>query len=342
MKAKKLKGIVRRWRADGSEAHAGIAGLCRKDFIALSNEATVGDAISQLRRSAVRGNIFYLYLTDRAGKLVGNVSIRTLLTSTDETPLGRIGSREVVTLPISSPIQEAYHLFARARFLSLPVVSDDNVLLGVIHAHELLEEFGKKQEDLFEERSRGELFELLGIKAEDAGKGPAHVALGRLPWLLVNIVGGTCSALFIHFLGGNLKHAVEFLAFVPILLIVSESIGMQTASLVIANLHRAASRSRTREILAREMLVACLLGLTCAALVAGAVQLWKGMPALSVAVLVTIFVGSVAVSFLGNAVPYLFHRFKVDPRVAAGPVVLALADSTTLLFYLLFALWITR
>ncbi len=322
----------------------GLASLFRKDFLAVPISSTVGDAIRQVRQSAPRGNIFYLYVVDEHGKLEGNVSIRTLLTASDSQAIREVCSTSVVALPENSAILDAYHLFSEARFLSLPIVTGENVLLAVVHAHELLEEYGKRMEDLFEERSRGEIFELLGIQAEDAGSTPFQVASGRLPWLVINIIGGTFSAFFIHRLGGNLKQAVQYLAFVPILLIVAESIGMQTASIVIANLHRASSGSnaRLRKLMGREMGIASLLGLACAILLAGTIQLWKGTPALTATIALTVLAGSIFVAFLGNAIPFLFHRFKVDPRVAAGPVMLAVADCTTLLLYLTIALWITR
>lgn len=297
----------------------------------------VREAISRVRTSGKRGDIFYIYVTDDAGKLAGIVSIRNLLLAQDEDSIASIYSRSVVFLPESTPIERAYHIFSESKFLSLPVVDKDGGIKGVLHAHTLIEEYGNQIDTLFEERTRGELFELLGIKAESSTEKFFSVAWGRLPWLVVNILGGTVSAFFIHTVGGRLPNAVMLLAFVPILLIVSESIGMQTASLVIASLHRTGHR-KMHGIWLKELLIALVLGLCCAALVGGGAYLWQRSGEIAWPVTLTVFLGAVLVSTLGNAIPRLFHRLKIDPRVAAGPVVLAIADCSTLIVYLLICL----
>jgi len=278
---------------------------------------------------------------DEEERLQGIVSIRNLLGARDDQTISEIYSPSVVSLPENAPLKQAYQLFSKSRFLSLPVVSDDRTVLGVIHAHELVDEFGKPLEELFEERSRGELYELLGVKAEDATKSTLGTAIRRLPWLCLNMLGGSISALCIHSLGGRLDHAVEFLAFVPVLLVLSESIGMQSASMTIAQIHRSTSGSN-RSLFLKEFRVALLLGLSCAVLLAGPVFFWKHSSPLGIAMGLTILLGSVGVATLGNAIPRLFHRLRIDPRIAAGPVVLSVADSGVLVLYLLLALWISQ
>lgn len=304
-------------------------------------EASVADAIQTVRRAGQRGQIFYLYVVDREGVLRGIVSIRNLLLSKDTQKIADVCASGVVSLSVDAPVSEAYRLFSESRFLSLPIIDAGGKIRGVIHAHELIEEYEKETEELFEERTRGELFALLGIKAEDTSRGLFATAAGRLPWLLLNVLGGALSTLFIHFLGGKLRDAVEFLAFVPILLVISESIGMQTASVVIADLHRASSAKSTKPA-KREIGVALILG-TCSGLIIAAMALlWKGSGTLTTAIGLSILLGSLYVSGLGCALPSLIHRFRGDPRIAAGPVVLALADCGTLLVYLLLGLALTR
>lgn len=314
--------------------------LCIPNFITISLHLSVGEAIRVIRQSARHG-IFYIYVVDEQKRLSGVVSVRNLLVSSDEQKVSDIYAKGVVSVSEDMAIEEAYRIFSRDRFLSLPVTNADGQIIGVLHAHELIDEYEKDLEELFQERSRGELFELLGIKSEPVGS-PIALAWSRLPWLLINLLGGAISAFFIHDLASGLQDAVLYLAFVPILLIITESMGMQTMSIVIGHLHRVAKRPRLRHLFAREATVALLLAVGCSLCIAGPVYLWKGSLALSLSITLTILVGFLSACTLGHVFPALFHRMKVDPQIAAGPVVLAIADASTLVLYLLIALGISR
>lgn len=310
-----------------------LSSLVSPSFVKLLSTLSVGEAIAQVRKSARRGDIVYLYVVDGAERLTGVVSIRNLLLAQDHETVAAITTGQVVTLTENTSWTEALALFSKSRFLSLPFLTCEGKILGVLHAHTLLGERKQDLDALFEERSRGELFELLGIRAETLGQGVFATARERLPWLLVNLIGGALSAVAIHSLGGKLPNAVAALAFVPILLIVSESIGMQTASLVITSLHRAGQKS----LMARELAISLLLGLGCGALVSGGAYLWQHDWSFARPIGITVALGATWVSAIGQFIPSLIHRLRIDPRVAAGPVVLAVADFSTLLLYLLLA-----
>lgn len=311
------------------------------NFITVSLKGTVAEAIRTVRQSAKHG-IFYVYVVDSDQRLCGVVSVRALLVAKDDDPIDRIYSPGAVSLKASAPVQEAYRRFAKDRFLSLPVVDDAGVLVGVLHAHELIEEYEKGMEELFEERTRGALFELLGLKGKSEKEPVWRTAWSRFPWLLVNVFGGAISAYFIHRLGVGLRDAVLFLAFMPVLLIITESMGMQTLTVVISRLHGVGQTPRQGSTWLREMGVVALLGLLCALTISVPVFLWQRSWPLSAAIATTIGLGFVGVGLLANALPNLFHRLKVDPRLAAGPVVLALADAGTLVLYLCLGLWLQR
>jgi magnesium transporter len=319
--------------SDTADAH------CSNDFVSVPLDSTVAEALSILRRAAKRGSILYIYVVDPNEKLKGVIPIRNLLLAEDKDKIEGILSTNVVSLSESTPLREAYKTFSKSKFLSLPVLDHLGRIRGVLHAHELIDQ-NKKIEELFEERSRGQLFELLGIKAEDQAAKATSLVAGRLPWLGLNLLGGSLSALLIHLLGPKLKNAVQILEFVPVLLVITESLGMQTASMIIANLHRSPSAANSRAFALKECYVAFLVGICSATLLGSGIFLWRGSAVLSATVITSILLASICVSALASAIPYLFRRLKVDPRVAAGPVVLAIADPLTLLLFLLMALWI--
>lgn len=319
-----------------------MTALCRSNFVTIPLHSTVCEALTRIRGSAQRGDIFYLYVVDEHKHLSGVVSIRNLLLAKDHEPVASLLSRNLVVLSTETPLKEAYKIFSESRFLSLPVLTPAGHIMGVVHAHELLEQQSKRQHDtLFEERSRGELFELLGIKAEDQERSSSHIAVGRIPWLLINILGGSFSAFLIHGLAKDLANAVQLLAFVPVILIVAESVGMQAASLAIANLRDGGGRKRALTLLKKELPVAFCLGFLCALIVGGALYFLSGSVRATLPIVVATVLGTLWVSALGTLIPSLFHRLKLDPRISAGPFILALSDCSTLLIYLASAVWLS-
>lgn len=310
-----------------------ILELAKEEFISIPLSSTVEETLELLRTKAPKKNIFYLYVVDEKERLVGVVSIRNLIVAGKHTLVKDVYSPNPVFIRDGMPTEQAYTLFADSRFLSLPIVNEEGQMLGVLHAHELLDEFAKNTEQLFEERSRGELYELLGVKAEDATLSAFETARHRFPWLVINVFGGIISAFLIEHFGGKIPHAVTALSFIPVLLILSESIGMQTASVVISQL-RHLTKERRRSVLGRELCIALLLGLFLATPFAVAVFFWKRSLLLTLSISLTIAFGPMLVTFLGYIIPQLFHKMRIDARVASGPVLLAIADSSILFIYL--------
>jgi magnesium transporter len=311
-----------------------VRDFLQDNYVIVSLYSTVSQAIQSIRKSASKDNILYVYVIDRDQKLCGVVSIRNLLLANDEDSVSAIYSPSVVSLSEDSTLMDAYTLFSKSRFLSLPVVNEHGKLAGIVPAHELADKYETELKQLFEERSRGELFELLGVQAESASETSIQTAKKRLPWIGVNITGGMMSAVVIELLSGNLAHSVEYLAFLPILLLVSESVGMQSASVVISNLYRTKGKGRIGRIVVKEAGIAFLVSALCGLIVGTAIYFWKGYSAVALTVGFALPVGAVLVSCLGTLIPTIFHVLRFDPRVAAGPVVLAISDTMVLFLYL--------
>jgi magnesium transporter len=156
----------------------------------------------------------------------------------------------------------------------------------------------------------------------------------RLPWITVTIVGGLGCAL----IAGMFQHTLETLVvlgvFMPIVLALGESIGAQTTSVVLATFAEAAGRA---EDLTAFLIKECLVGLMAAVysgvVVAGASLLWHGNPRLGLLIGSAVLISVAWAALLAVVIPGLMKRFRVNPAIASGPLVLALADFSTLLVY---------
>ena len=107
--------------------------LMTTDFIELAADRTVGEAIATVKASAEEiESIYYVYVNDDDGKLIGAISWRHLMITDPHLQLNNVIQPRLVTLPIHADWTDIADLFLRYNFLYLPVVDEDGVLRGVI------------------------------------------------------------------------------------------------------------------------------------------------------------------------------------------------------------------
>ena len=318
---------------------APVADHARKDFPLLDANMAVGNALERIRREGVGERVIYFYAVDEEKRLVGVVPTRRLLTASLEAPLSEIMVRRVVAVPAAATVLDACEFFVLYKFLAFPVVDDKRRVIGIIDANLFAEEILEAGES--EDRYRPtapvgpEFFEALGFRIEQIrGASPWWSFRFRFPWLLVTVTGGTLSAILARFFEATLARSLVLAFFLTMVLALNESVSMQSMSVTI---HALRSISVTRGWLAaafrREAITALLLGVACGLVVSAIVFLWRNDLAGAFVIGGSIAVSLVSASVLGLGVPSLLHRFKLDLKIAAGPVTLAIADFVALVIY---------
>jgi magnesium transporter len=311
----------------------------RKDFPLLDANMTVGEALERIRREGVGERVIYFYAVDEQERLAGVVPTRRLLTASLETPLSEIMVRRVVAIPAAATVLEACEFFVLYKFLAFPVVDEKRRVIGIIDANLFAEEILEAGES--EDRYRPaapvgpEFFEALGFRIEQIrGASPWRGFRFRFPWLLVTVTGGTLSAILARFFEATLAGSLVLAFFLTMVLALNESVSMQSMSVTI---HALRSISVTSGWLAsafrREVVTALLLGVACGLVVSAIVFMWRNDLAGAFVIGGSIAVSLVSACVLGLGVPSLLHRFKLDLKIAAGPVTLALADFVALVIY---------
>jgi magnesium transporter len=194
--------------------------------------------------------------------------------------------------------------------------------------------------EMSEEEPHDDIFEAIGLHVEQLrNASPATAFRFRFPWLLSTIASGTLCALLAAAFETTLAHAITIAFFLPLVLGLNESVAMQSMSLSLQSLHGA--RTNVRRLwhgTRRELATSFLLGLACAAIVGVIVVVWRKSIASAVVISTTIVGSLLLAGLLGFAVPMILRLGKRDPKIAAGPITLALADVFALLFYFTLAM----
>jgi magnesium transporter len=318
-----------------------VAKHARKDFPLLDADITVGDALERIRREGIGERVIYFYAVDEHKRLAGVVPTRRLLTAPLDTPLGAVMVQRVVAVPATATVLEACEFFVLYKFLAFPVVDEQRRVVGVIDASLFAEEILEAGEAEERSRSRGtepvgpEFFEALGFRLEQIrGASPWRVFRYRFPWLLVTVTGGTISALLAGFFERTLAHSLVIAFFLTMVLGLTESVSAQSMTVTIQALRSAPlTWNWFTTAFRRELSTATLLGLTCGGFVALIVVTWRGDARAAGVIGGSIALSLVSACLFGLGVPSLLHHFKLDPKIAAGPVTLALADIFALVIY---------
>jgi magnesium transporter len=306
-----------------------------RDFAKIYVNQTVGEALAALQRSKLVNRIVYFYVVDEEGRLRGVVPTRRLLLSPPSTPIADIMETNLVSLPEDATLLDACDLFVLHRLLALPIVDSEGRMVGVIDVDQYTEEV----RDLDAQREADTIFQMIGVRVALLRRAPLWtVFLRRFPWLLSNITGGLACAIVAGLFHWLLSRVIALALFVPVALALAESVSIQSLTLALQlQPHRRLPWRSLLTALTREIPAGLCLGTASAALVASMAWLWHGDGRLALSLWLSITASVSLAALIGMLTPSVLFRLQRDPKVASGPLTLALADLATISLYLGFA-----
>jgi magnesium transporter len=302
-------------------------GMMTPRYASIPDVVPVARALELLREQARAEAINYVYVVDANGRLAGTLPLRALLAAEPGARVQDVAARDIVKLRARQPKEEVVHAFKGHHYQALPVVDEQDRLVGVVTAESVVTAVRHQEDDI--------LFGATGADAREPELRTEVAASRRLPWITMTVLGGLVCA----FIAGLFKHTLERTVmlglFVPLVLAVSESVAAQTATIVLKVLVTGdIPKGALLRFLLKEVAVGLLIGLYAAVLVVLASMLWPDSDfRLGIVIGCSVVLGVCWSTLVGVAVPTILRRFRVEPSVAGGPVVLMIADVFTLLFY---------
>ncbi|RJQ58526.1 MAG: magnesium transporter [Stygiobacter sp.] len=324
---------------DKSTYHHSVVDYARKDYNALNKNLSVDETLNKIRLEGVGERIVYFYVVDDEQRLVGVLPTRRLLIGKLEQKLEDIMVKRVAALPGTSTVYDALEFFATYKFLAFPVVDAERRMIGVVDVNlftdELLEEKDSEAASEVEPQDYDSIFETIGFKiSEVKNASPVKAWRVRLPWLFATVTSGTICALLTGMFETTLAESLIVVFFFTLVLGLGESVSIQSMTVTIQALRTAKPSFKwfVKNFL-REAQTALMLGLSCATVVTAVVVVWKGDVAAAGVIGLSVVLIQLIASVWGLSVPAILHRAKLDPKIAAGPITLALTDICTILFY---------
>jgi magnesium transporter len=324
-------------RLTKEDLHRPVREHMHADFIRLSPDLTVAQALDLILERQPAGRIIYFYVADGDGRLLGVVPTRRLLLSPRDKPLSQVMVAPVVAIPRDATVLEACEFFVLHKLLAFPVVDEDRRIVGLVD----VDLYTRELRDLDRSESHNDLFQLIGLHVTEAQQQSVPALFRRrFPWLLATLAGGLLAALISdgYYATASLALVVPF---IPLVLGLAGSVTAQSVSLALQTLHgRTPTWSALLPRAGIELSTGSLLGVVCGVVAGTTVLFWKGDPTAALCLIGGI-AGSVAcAAVLGLAAPCLLWMFQRNPQVASGPVALVSTDAVTLLVYFNLARWL--
>jgi magnesium transporter len=287
---------------------------------ALAEDMTAGEAITALQGSRDVEVVFYLYVIDARRHLVGVVSLRRLLLVPPATPLKRIMTTDLISVRADMDQEEVARQVASYNLLAIPVVDEENKLVGVITVDDII--------DVIKDEATEDVYRLAGVSGDDrVFSRPIESLRKRVPWLQVNLVTAFVAAAVVGLFENTIAKVTVLAMFMPVVAGMGGNAATQTLTVIVRGIALGElTWANTRQALLKEAAVGLGNGFACGIVAALVVWVWKGDPMLGAiigaAMVINMFVAAIA----GTLIPLSLRAMKVDPALASSVFITTLTD----------------
>jgi magnesium transporter len=303
-------------------------GIMALEFVAVCQDATVGEAIEQIRKAAEDiEEIYNVYVTNEHGSLTGVLSLRQLIISTPTTKIAQIMEADISSVSTDMDQEEVANMFSKYDLVAVPVVDRDGKLVGRITVDDIV--------DVMEEEASEDFSKMVGTDDEEISETSAlKVAGWRLPWIMTSLFGGVLSGTIISHFKDTLGPLLALAFFIPVITAMGGNIGLQSSSMTVRGL--ATGEIDTHHVgkrVWRELRIGILMGLICGGTVGVIAYIWMNSGVLGLIVSGAMFCAVTVAASMGILIPFFFNMLRVDPALASGPFVTMSNDITGLAIY---------
>lgn len=305
-------------------------GLMSTEVVALPADMTAEEAIRELRARAEEAEtVYYAYVVDDRGTLLGVLSLRDLVLARPTTPLRQIMNADAVTLPVTMDKEEVAHLFDKYNFLAIPVVDENRKLLGIVTIDDVI--------DVIREEATEDVLRLGGIPAgeEHPLDPPLSSVRKRVPWMMAYILLDLAIVAVVAHFEQTIAQITFVASLMPLIADMSGNVASQALSVAIRGIATGEVQwSDLPHVMRKELLVGILNGLMLGAEIGLITFLLWRKPLFGVVSAVALMGNTIAACFVGGALPYVLKRIRLDPAMVSGPVATTVADITGFFLFL--------
>ncbi|RZK89627.1 MAG: magnesium transporter [Pedobacter sp.] len=320
-----------------------IGRLMTPDYIAVKPEWTISRVLSHIRRYGKNSEtIDVVYVIDKDGTLLDDIRIREVLLADPDAIIGELTDKRFIALKANDPQEDAINIFRMNNRVALPVVDENNILLGIVTVDDILW--------IANEEYTEDMHKIGGTEALDEPYLDTtifNLVKKRVGWLAILMIGEMLTATAMGFFEGQIHKATVLALFIPLIISCGGNSGSQASTLIIQAM--ALGEVTIKDwwlVMRREIISGFLLGVCLGLIGFLRILVWHvaapnvyGEHWILIAATISVSLVFVVLwgSLSGSMLPVLLKKLGADPATSSAPFVATLVDVTGLIIYFSFA-----
>lgn len=314
-----------------------VGSLITTNYIRIRKDLSIRQAMHELvKQAGENDNITTLYVIDDSKRFCGAIDLKDLIIARENVPLDSLISYAYPYLMDHEKISESIEKIKDYAEDSLPVLNEDKRIVGIITAQDVVEAV---DDEMGEDYAK-----LAGLSAEeDLNETTKESIKKRLPWLVVLLFLGMGVSTVVGAFEGVVAILPVVICFQSLILDMAGNVGTQSLAVTIRVLmDENLDRKDKFRLVGKEMRVGfcngSLLGILALVCLGLYITLFKGYSLISALLIsgcvgISLLVAIIISSLVGTLVPLLFHKVKIDPAVASGPLITTVNDLVAVITY---------
>ena len=301
------------------------------EFVDLKENLTVANAIERIRNVGVDSETINIcYVLDSRRTLIGTVALRYLLLSDADEVIGDIMNEHVISINTMMDQEEVARQFQKYDFTAMPVVDQENRLVGIITVDDIV--------DILTQEATEDIEMMAAILPTDKPYMRTSVWetwMKRIPWLLLLMVSSTFTERIISSAEDALSACVVLTAYIPMLMGTGGNAGGQSSGTIIRGLSLNEIEFEDMfKVIWKEIRVAFLCGLSLFVVCFAKLMLFDkvGM-SIAIVICITLVCTLLIAKTVGSVLPMLAQKIGLDPAVMASPFITTIVDALSLIIY---------
>ncbi len=308
------------------------------EYVSLAPTMTIGDALKKIKSRGVHSETVNVCYVIEKHKLLGTITAMDLLICDDDELLSDVMEENPIAVKTLSDKEEVAQLFNKYDVVSLPVVDNENCMVGIVTFDDAI--------DVIQEEAE-EDFQKMAAIAPTTDKPYLKISVwelwkGRIPWLIFLMLSATFTGMIISSFEDALSKIVVLTAFIPMLMGTGGNSGSQASVTVIRGLSLGEIDVKdTLRVLWKEIRVSVLCGVSLAIACFVKIIFIDGMllktPGVTnnvaLVVALTLCLTVICAKVIGCVLPIIAKKMKLDPAVMASPFITTVVDGVSLLVY---------
>jgi magnesium transporter len=294
----------------------GTAGsLMAKELVKVKETWMVPTCVRKMRSQAqeVR-RVHSIYVVDQDNHLIGRLSLKDLLVASPKDKISSIYIPKVDSVHVNDKGEDVARLMQKYDLEAIPVVDDDNILIGRITIDDIV--------DLIKEEAEKDYQMAAGITEDiDADDSIFDKTKARLPWLILGLVGGLAAAAIMGGFEDALTRFPELFFFTPLIAAMAGNVGVQSSAIIVQGLANDNIKGSMVSRMFKEIGLSIVNGVILAALIFVFGFFLDYNTNISITISISLIIVIIMASLVGTFVPLILDRNGIDPAVATGPFI---------------------